>query len=591
MKQKKLFKTAISRIVIVIILLVLPINIMTLVLSNMVLSDSRAQITREVSNTLETNGDIVEDLLTRSVKRMFYMSQKDEDFVRLSALNGETVENSVNEYESGLLINARQRLNEVRMEFPYIDLLYFYFPHKDFTIISGHPGPDIPDCRELIAASAQEKERENSQWAVMDMDGTSILFNSIMWNNTVCGSMINLEWLLERLNLDGQYDGRTIFFTNGKEDLYTSGGGLFFEEEGKSLEEMKEMDRFEIFTQDLEDFDLKLVEIIDWDQQARNLPLIIYALQFFSVVMTLAVIPVLLLYIRHSISKPLNRLIKAMDRVKQGDWDYRVTTQKQGREFEQLNGYFNDMMNEVKHLKISVYEKELERKDIKMRYLSSQIQPHFIMNALNIIYSYKPEEYPLIRKMVLCISKYLRYIVKVNEKYVELFQEMNHIKNYFEIQKARYPGMFFYIVEYDETLENALIPPLLIQNFAENAIKYSLKAGDKVTILIVAEKTTVHDTQFLRIRIADTGRGISDEILDKIRIFQETGVMQEGLGVGVQNSIERLKYLYSDQARIRFWKDENYQGTNVEIMLPLHFSQALSGDYPDASMPGFAGPF
>ena len=98
---------------------------------------------------------------------------------------------------------------------------------------------------------------------MIDMDGTSILFNSIMWNNTVCGSMINLEWLLERLNLDGQYDGRTIFFTNGKEDLYTSGGGLFFEEEGKSLEEMKEMDRFEIFTQDLEDFDLKLVEIID----------------------------------------------------------------------------------------------------------------------------------------------------------------------------------------------------------------------------------------------------------------------------------------------------------------------------------------
>ncbi len=578
MKEKKLFKTAISRIVIVIILLVLPINIMTLVLSNMVLSDSRAQITREVSNTLETNGDIVEDLLTRSVKRLFYISQKDEDFVRLSALNGE---NSVNEYESSLLINARQQLNEVRMEFPYIDLLYFYFPDKDFTIISGHPGPDIPDCREMIALSAREKERKNSQWAVLDMDDTTILFNSIMWNNTVCGSMINLEWLLERLNLDGQYEGRTIFFTNAEENLYTSSGSAFFEREGLSLEEMEKMDRFEIFTQDLEDFDLKLVEIIDWDQQARNLPLVIYALQFLSVVMTLAVIPVLLLYIRHSISKPLNRLIKAMDRVKQGDWDYRVTTQKQGREFEQLNGYFNDMMNEVKHLKISVYEKELERKDIKMRYLSSQIQPHFIMNALNIIYSYKPEEYSLIRKMVLCISKYLRYIVKVNEKYVELFQEMNHIKNYFEIQKARYPRMFFYIVEYDEQLENALIPPLLVQNFAENAIKYSLKAGDKVTILIVAEKTAVNDTEFLRIRIADTGRGISDEVLEKIRVFQETGVMQEGLGVGVQNSIERLKYLYSDQARIRFWKDEEYQGTNVEILLPLCFSQELTRESSD----------
>ena len=103
---------------------------MTLVLSNMVLSDSRAQITREVSNTLETNGDIVEDLLTRSVKRMFYMSQKDEDFVRLSALNGETVENSVNEYESGLLINARQRLNEVRMNFLILIFYISIFPTR-----------------------------------------------------------------------------------------------------------------------------------------------------------------------------------------------------------------------------------------------------------------------------------------------------------------------------------------------------------------------------------------------------------------------------------------------------------------------------
>lgn len=109
-----------------------------------------------------------------------------------------------------------------------------------------------------------------------------------------------------------------------------------------------------------------------------------------------------------------------------------------------------------------------------MRYLSQQIQPHFVLNTLNILYSYEPEEYPLIQKMILCLSKYFRYIVKVHSDFVELSQELAHIKNYFEIQEARYPEQFDYYVESEEGMDDLLIPPLLIQNFTENSIKYAI---------------------------------------------------------------------------------------------------------------------
>lgn len=77
-----------------------------------------------------------------------------------------------------------------------------------------------------------------------------------------------------------------------------------------------------------------------------------------------------------------------------------------------------------------------------------------------------------------------------------------------------------------------------------------------------------------RVRLADTGEGISDEVEEKIRIFQETGRLQEGLGVGIQNSIERLKYLYSGKkSHLRIWRDEHYSGTNVELIMPLFYAE------------------
>lgn len=136
------------------------------------------------------------------------------------------------------------------------------------------------------------------------------------------------------------------------------------------------------------------------------------------------------------------------------------------------------------------------------------------------MYSYEQEEYPQIQKMILLLSEYFRYIVNANSDFVTLGEEMNHIHNYFDIQQVRYPETFFSMVEYDEEIEECLVPPLLIQNFAENSVKHSIKIGNHIDIFVIAQKL---DEKHIRIRMLDTGEGINEEVIRKIECFRETG--------------------------------------------------------------------
>ena len=309
---------------------------------------------------------------------------------------------------------------------------------------------------------------------------------------------------------------------------------------------------------------LELVQIMPKSQITKTLPLMIQILQVASIV-ALGILPIIMFSMQKWIVHPINSLSRAMEKIEAGDMEVRVKEEKSGSEFEQINRNFNHMMDEVSKLKIDVYEEKLEKQQIKMRFLSQQIQPHFILNAMNILYSYEKEEYPLIHKMILCLSKYFRYVVNANTDFVELSQEMNHIKNYFEIQQARYPDNFFAMVEYDEEVRDCLVPPLLVQNFAENAIKHSLKIGNSIDIIVIAQKT---EDNCIRIRLSDTGEGISDELLQKVELFRKTRQQQEGLGVGIQNAIERLDILYNGLSQFKITKEKPH-GTRVEIVVPM----------------------
>ncbi len=86
---------------------------------------------------------------------------------------------------------------------------------------------------------------------------------------------------------------------------------------------------------------------------------------------------------------------------------------------------------------------------------------------------------------------------------------------------------------------------------------------------------------YMLVRVTDTGDGMGEEILEKIERFQETGEEQEGLGVGITNSIERLKHFYGDESSdIRFYRNEETKETVVEFWLPVHLSAGEENSVP-----------
>lgn len=566
---KELLDSTITRIVLVVIALVLPLNILTLIMSFTLVNINREQIYREMQNRLNSSADYLSGQLSAATKRLTRLNFDDMDFRMMEF----PTENLTRPDLSTSLYNANDNLKKARQEYEVVDAMYFYFRAREYTILNGYTNASGSKLREIIDDAVEQEKVNGTEWEMRCEGDVDLLFSHARWNNADYGMFVNLNWCLKRMGLNGRENGRCIFFMNADKSLYSREGEAYLAEKEMTLAQAQKSSDYKVLTVELKNYNLILVEVAEADQVMRSLPKAVIVLEIIAIGLSCLAIPLLLLYINNWVNQPLLRLTKAMDHIERGNLEFRIEQKTRGREFEQINRNFNLMMEQVSELKIDAYEKELEKKDIRMRYLSQQVQPHFILNAMNILYSYEPEEYPLIQKMILCLSKYFRYIVRVNADFVELEKEMDHIRNYFDIQLARYPDQFFSIVEYEEALGKAMIPPLLVQNFAENSIKYSLRAGNKITIFVITDYLREEGKRDrMRIRLADTGEGITDELVAKIERFKETGKPQEGLGVGIQNSIERLKYLYdSTETDIRFWRDDTFGGTTVEILLPIYY--------------------
>lgn len=565
-KIYELFQSTITRIVLVIIVIIAPLNILTIVMSCTIVNNNRQQIYNEMEGNLQNSAARMEELLASANKRMISLSFNNQDFRMM-----EFPPKHLSRLElSGAFYNAKTELKRARQEYQMVDGMFFYFRKRGYVMIDGVVGVSNQSMHQYIAQIVEKEKLIGTEWTLTEIEEEIILFSHSRWNHADYGVLVNVDWALERLELTALGEGRIVFFADENNTVISSSGTEYLQEIGMTLEQIKQSKNYKVIQAPVTKHGIVLVEVLEVNKVLTSLPVAVLLLELITIILTLLAIPLLLFYIYNWVNLPLRRLTRAMDQIENGNLDFRIKEHERGREFEQINRNFNAMMEQVNELKIKTYEKELEKKDIHMRYLSQQVQPHFILNAMNILYSYEPEEYPLIQKMVLCLSKYFRYIVRVNSEFVELEKEMEHIKNYFEIQRVRYPENFFSIVEYEEGIKKALIPPLLIQNFAENAIKYSLRAGNKITIFVIAEYLKGDGkSNRMRIRIADTGEGISDEILAQIEIYKQNGKTQEGLGVGIQNSIDRLMYLYdSKDTEIRFMRNETYGGTTVEIILP-----------------------
>ena len=217
-------------------------------------------------------------------------------------------------------------------------------------------------------------------------------------------------------------------------------------------------------------------------------------------------------------------------------------------------------------MQIQIYQQELEQNETKLRYLSQQIQPHFILNSLNTLYTYSNRDVEATRKIIRLLSQYYRYVVNIESRYVNLGQELDHIENFLKLQKIRFPRKLDYEILCEDGIDIVPIPPFLLESFIGNSLKYGQDEQEKIMIRIQAVQV---EPFVIRISVQDQGEGFSPEILEAIEEYHKTHVKNELLGTGIYNCIERLNLIYQDHAQIRCYNALPH-GAVVEITIHLN---------------------
>ncbi|CAM4298509.1 sensor histidine kinase [Saccharibacillus endophyticus] len=178
----------------------------------------------------------------------------------------------------------------------------------------------------------------------------------------------------------------------------------------------------------------------------------------------------------------------------------------------------------------------------EIKALQTKISPHFLFNALNAIASSIRLDPDKARELIINLSGYLRYNLELNDELIEVHRELQQVKDYVEIEKARFGNRLQ--VEYDIDDETDVkIPSLIIQPLVENAIVHGIlkdKGKGTVTIRVKNEGDRV------RFEIADTGVGIDRSVIERI----QSGSMPSNK-IGLSNVHERLKLIYGQGVDIR----------------------------------------
>ena len=271
-------------------------------------------------------------------------------------------------------------------------------------------------------------------------------------------------------------------------------------------------------------------------------------------------------FLYYSIISPLNGLNQAISGFASGELDTKIKKHSIHYEFENINESFNYMTEQIKKLKIDIYEQKIERQSTQLKYLRLQTNPHFCLNALNVIYSLTlSKDIDMIKRLVLCLTRHSRYILKTSQSKVALQEETAYISNYLEIQKIRFPYHFEYVMEIEAGLEEILVPPFILQTFVENTFKYAVTDSEKLKIFIRVQKICMN---MLSIQIEDCGRGFSDKVLDSIR--ERKRITDENMEehYGINNILERLDILYKEEYKAVFSNCAG-QGARVVIEIPM----------------------
>lgn len=302
--------------------------------------------------------------------------------------------------------------------------------------------------------------------------------------------------------------------------------------------------------------------------QERNEYFIGFILFLFMTTILLALF--FAIWFSRGITRPIAKLSNAAKKMAKGELYGPAVTIQTGDELQLLGDTFNTMQMNIHELVKEIKnQSELDQlvKDMELKQLQNQVNPHFLFNTLNTIskmaYLEDAEE---TERLIEAVAVLLRHSLGQIDKEVSLRDEIKVVEEYFHIQKTRFSERVQFIVDVDESCMGFSIPRLTLQPLVENAFIHGIEHredGGKIVLKVYqTEKNII-------IEINDDGGGFDQKRAHKILYddVKKSEHIGHSTGIGLRNVKRRLQ-LFFQQEKVIEIESQKGKWTIVRLTLP-----------------------
>ncbi len=271
-------------------------------------------------------------------------------------------------------------------------------------------------------------------------------------------------------------------------------------------------------------------------------------------------------FFTYKITYPMKEFSDKLKEVRKGNYEVRLP-EYDSREFDEVSITFNEMTQHISHLINQVYEKQLSIKEMELKFLQTQMNPHFMFNVLNsIAFQVKMDGNEEIFKMLSSFTQLIRAKIyrDENEK-VKISQELQYVDYYLCLQRFRFGDRLGYEIEIeDDDYLDYYVPKLCIQLLVENAVVHGIEPKmDSGTVQVCVYKKDGS----LYIDITDDGVGFGKEgkIELPLRMGEENSMHNH---IGINNAHHIIQLMYGEDYGLNVYSRKG-RGTKVTIHIPF----------------------